>query len=343
MRKSVRMADIAKKLHVSNVTVSKALADKEGVSEELRAKIKELAAEMGYRYKNPVKPFREGITCNIGIVVAERFMNTNRSFYWEIYQNILDSLKAFSYYGIIEIIKPNIERNLFLPSFIENNKVDGLIALGQMSVEYLHLLSDQHIPMVLLDFYEEDLGLSTILSDNFYGAYCATNYLFQNGHTRIGFVGTLNATSSIQDRFLGYYKSLMTHGLDKRPDWIIDDRKNGELFTEFQLPAEMPTSFVCNCDETAYHFINYLNTQGYSVPEDISIVGFDNYIFATLCRPQLTTINVDMRRLVSATITALFHQIKKPYYTPERILVSGNLVCRNSVKNIRQKKRTCRL
>jgi len=340
MRKNIKMADIAKQLSVSNVTVSKALADKEGVSEELRAKIKTLASEMGYRYNTSAKSLKDGLTYNVGLAVAERFISPNRSFYWEMYQNILDVLKEYNYYGIMEIIKSNVENKLIPPSFLGSSKVDGLIVLGQLSTEYLRMLSEQHTPMVLLDFYGEDIGLPTILSDNFYGAYLATNFLFRNGHTKIGFVGTLNATSSIQDRFLGYYKSLMTHGVEKRPDWIIDDRADradGELFSEFSLPEEMPTAFVCNCDEVAFNFINFLAEKGYSVPEDISIVGFDNYIFATLCKPQLTTINVDMRRMASAAVTALFHKIKNPNHAPERILVSGSLVRRDSVKNIRLK------
>ncbi len=339
MKKNVKMADIAEQLHVSNVTVSKALANKEGVSEELRAKIKTLASEMGYHYNTSAKSLKDGLTYNIGVTVAERFINPNRSFYWEMYQNILDILKDYNYYGIIEIIKSDAEEKLILPSFVGNNKVDGLIVLGPLSTEYLHMLSEQRMPMVLLDFYGEDIGLTTILSDNFYGAYLATNFLFRNGHTKIGFVGTLSATSSIQDRFLGYYKSLMEHGVEKRADWIIDDRAKGDLFTEFLLPREMPTAFVCNCDEIAFSFINFLTEKGYSVPEDISIVGFDNYIFATLCKPQLTTINVDMRRMANAAVTALFHKVKNPNHAPERLLVSGSLIRRDSVKNIKPNQR----
>jgi LacI family transcriptional regulator len=118
MKKNVKMADIAQKLNVSNVTVSKALADKDGVGDELRAKIKQLANEMGYSYNSVAKSLKDGRTYNIGIVVPDRFLGKTMSFYWVLYQNISKELLKRNYYGIFEILKPEDEDNLILPKTI---------------------------------------------------------------------------------------------------------------------------------------------------------------------------------------------------------------------------------
>ena len=98
-----------------------------------------------------------------------------------------------------------------------------------------------------MDFCDEKADTDAVISDSYYGAYRMTNYLFDMGHREIAYVGTLLATGSITDRYLGYTKSLMEHGVAVREDWTIPDRdiQTGEIDTDrlMQLPQEMPTAF----------------------------------------------------------------------------------------------------
>jgi LacI family transcriptional regulator len=330
------MRDIAKILDISTVTVSKALSDKDGVSSELKDKIKAAAEEMGYRYNSLAKGMKEGKSYNIGVIIAERFVKDDMdAFYLKMYHNVVKALSKANYYGIMEIITSKEEKEFDIPNVISENKVDGVIVLGQMSQEYLSLIKKTEIPLVFLDFYDEHLDVDAIISDSFFGAYTLTNHLISMGHREIGFVGNIYATSSILDRYLGYYKALITNRIHLQEDWIVKDRDDDGEFIDFVLPGTMPTAFVCNCDSVAYLFIRKLKLMGYQVPEEISVVGFDNYIYASLSSPRLTTVEVDTEMMAETAIHAVMKKIEGDMRSLGRKVIGGNLVIRESVKDLK--------
>lgn len=335
MVKNVTMKDIALRLDVSTVTVSKALSDKEGVGKELKDKIKKAADELGYRYNAAAKAIKDGINCNIGIVVSERFIHEG-AFYSKMYQSAIKKLSDVNYFGLLEIITDEDEENCIVPNIIQNNKVDGLIILGQMSRKYVEMMEKYKLPFLFLDFYNEDYTADSIIGDSIYGTYVLTNYLIEKGHSDIGFVGTILQTSSILDRYIGFYKALVQNRLPLHPEWVIDDRDKKGNFIEFALPGKMPTAFVCNCDEVAYNFIKRLKKEGYMVPEDVSVVGFDNYIYSTLTNPKLTTFESNIDNMAENAVEAIIRKVKDKNYVLGRKVISGKLVIRDSVKDIRK-------
>ena len=333
-KKAVTMSDIAKAMNVSTVTVSKALGDRDGVSAELRERIKQKATEMGYRVHAGSHGAKDGLTYNIGIIVAKHFISDASSFYWIVYRYIVELLQKQNYYGMLEVVNDHNGMEE-LPNSVLDHKVDGLIVLGQLSDEYISRLMSHQLPTVFLDFYGSREDVDAVLSDSFYGAYMLTSHLIENGHRRIGFLGSISSTSSIQDRYLGYYKALLENRIPLRQDWVIGDRSNeSDIFPEFPLPADMPTAFVCNCDETAYKLVNQLKNAGYSIPDDISIVGYDNHIYSTICNPRLTTIDVNSRVMSTEAVDIILHKIRDGNYRRGRTLVTGKLVRRESVKKI---------
>lgn len=333
--KNVTMRDIAKHLDISTVTVSKALSDKDGVSTELKDKIKTVAEEMGYRYNSLAKGMKEGKSYNIGVIIAERFVKDDMdAFYLKMYHNVVKALSKANYYGIMEIVTSKEEKESEVPNVISENKVDGIIVLGQMNPEYLSSISKTEIPMVFLDFYDEHLDVDAVISDSFFGAYTLTNHIISMGHRNIGFVGNIFATSSILDRYLGYYKALITNKIHVNEKWIVKDRDDDGEYIDFILPDDMPTAFVCNCDSVAYLFIRKLKKLGYKVPEEISVAGFDNYIYASLSSPRLTTVEVDMEMMAETAIHAVMMKIEGDSRSLGRKVIGGNLVIRESVKNL---------
>lgn len=333
--KNVTMKDIAQILDVSTVTVSKALSDKEGVSAELREKIKETAKQLGYRYNSLAKGMKEGRSYNIGVIIAERYIKDDMdAFYLKMYHNLVIALSNDDYYGIMEIVSHKDEKELTMPNMISEKKVDGVVILGQMKTEYLLMIKNTEIPLVFLDFYDEQLDVDSIISDNFHGAYILTNYVISMGHKKIGFVGNIFATKSILDRYLGFYKALMTNQIEFNEDWLVLDRDDSGEYIDFQLPEEMPTAFVCNCDSVAYLFINKLKKMGYSIPEEISVVGFDNYIYATLSSPRLTTIQVDIEAMAEMAVHEVMSKIEGDKRVFGRKVISGNLIIRDSVSKL---------
>ncbi|HBJ25657.1 MAG TPA: transcriptional regulator, partial [Ruminococcaceae bacterium] len=203
-KKAVTMSDIAKAMNVSTVTVSKALGDRDGVSAELRERIKQKATEMGYRVHAGTHGAKDGLTYNIGIIVAKHFISDASSFYWIVYRYIVELLQKQNYYGMLEVVNDHNGMEE-IPNSVLDHKVDGLIVLGQLSDEYISKLISHQLPTVFLDFYGSREDADAVLSDNFYGAYMLTSHLIENGHRRIGFLGSIGSTSSIQDRYLGYY------------------------------------------------------------------------------------------------------------------------------------------
>lgn len=336
--KSITMKDIAKRLGVSTVTVSKALSDKEGVGSELKELIKKTAAELGYRYNSAARAIKNGKSGNIGIIIAERFVSMRSeghvAFYTRMYHCVIKELSDLNYFGMMEIVSDDAEDNCVVPNLIQNSKVDGLIILGQMSCKYVRMIEKYNIPFLFLDFYNEDYTVDSIISDSIYGTYILTNYLIGKGHKKIGFVGSILQTSSILDRYLGYYKAMLENRLPLVEEWVIDDRDKKGNFIDFKLPETMPTAFVCNCDEVAYHFIRRLKSEGYSIPDDISVVGFDNYIFATLTNPRLTTFESNIESMAQNAAEAIIRKVSDSSYMLGRKVVSGKLIIRDSVRDI---------
>lgn len=334
MIKAVKMSDIAKRFNVSNVTVSKALSGKEGVSDALRKKIQQAAAEMGYRYNTAAKSLKEGRNYNVGVLIPERFIGSNTSFYWILHNNIAKELMGRNYYCIMEVLKPEDEAGHTLPRIIQENKVDGVIVLGQICAGYIEFIRGTYKNLVFLDFYDKSTDTDTVITDNFFDMYRLTDYVIQMGHTKIAYVGSVRATSSIQDRYMGYLKALLENNLPLTEAWVIADRDEQGSFIDIQLPDPMPTAFMCNCDEVALLVIKKLKERGYSVPEDISVAGFDNYFMADMYEPQLTTVAVNMQELAKTAVDILLNKILHPNSKPQRRLIHGSLMIRSSVKKL---------
>lgn len=334
IKKSVTMSDIAKAMNVSTVTVSKALGGREGVSEALRGKIKQKAIEMGYRVHTGNRTGKDGLTYNIGIIVAKQFISEPSAFYWIIYKHLVELLQKQNYYGMLEVV--DNENGVFeIPNSVSDKKVDGLIVLGQFSDSYVDKLMSYYIPAVLLDFCVAREDADAVLSDNFYGAFQLTSHIIANGHRKIAFLGNIHGTSSVQDRFLGYYKALLENRISLRQEWIIRSQNaDGEVLKSFELPEEMPTAFVCSSDECAFVLVNQLKNAGLRVPQDVSVAGYDNHIYSTMCSPHLTTMDVDGYRMAKEASDILLAKIRGDEGKHGRTLVSGKLVVRDSVRNL---------
>lgn len=335
MAKAVRLADIGKRLNVSAVTVSKALSGQKGVSAEMRSKIIQVAEEMGYT--KSVQEEKKSYT--IGVIVAERYLGEGQSFYWQLYQEVSQRAISRNCFTIFEVIERAVEQEGILPKIITEKKVDGIIIMGAFKAGYAdYLVNTIQIPLLNLDTPGTMDTCDSVVSNNLMGGYRMTNYLFEMGHSRIGYVGTRLATTSIDDRYLGYMKSLMEHGVPYREDWIIDDRDRETGFVDaevnFQMPEEMPTAFFCNCDTSASILIRKLNKMGYSVPEDVSVVGFDNFVTERFGDVGLTTYEINTKEMARRAVHILTHKMTNSHYSTGMFMLPGTFIERGSVRRI---------
>jgi LacI family transcriptional regulator len=324
------MSDIARELGVSTVTVSKALSGKDGVGKELRKAIVQKAEAMGYVYNSLPRSMLQGRTYNIGILIASKYLGEN-SFYWIFYQRLLHTLKDTSYTGILEVVNDDDELACAAPSIVTANKIDGLILLGQFSNAYLSAITTTVRQCVFLDFYSEIGQCDCVASNTFLGSYNLTKLLLAAGHTKIAFVGSISATTSIIDRYMGYCKAMLEVRLPY--DAAIDDRDTrGVYLTELRLQTGSYTAYVCNSDQMAGNVIRQLRKAGMAVPGDISLVGFDNESEAVTDGIGVTSLEMNIDSMCGKSIGTLIQHIESEGYGPPGIsFVDGTIVIKQSI------------
>ncbi|HEY8389378.1 MAG TPA: LacI family DNA-binding transcriptional regulator [Clostridia bacterium] len=334
MKSGIKMKDIAKELGISTVTVSKALADKDGVSEELRERIKQKAMEMGYKISSISQAMRTGRQNNIGILICERYLE-DHSFYWSLYQYILLKLMKKQYFGILEILSGTDEKQLVMPKILMENKVDAIIAVGQFKKRYLNKLAEECADkLMFLDFYDLRLPISSVAADNYNGGYEITRHLINSGHKDILYVGDIYATTSIMDRAMGYYKCMLEYECPIREHWYLSDRNDDGLIIEPDFPEKLPTAFVCNSDNTANMLYHILTKKGYKIPEDISIVGFDNFSTGVPADIGITTMEVGREQLAQSAAELIDSILNKKTNETVRINLNFKLIEKQSVKKL---------
>ena len=328
----VRMQDIANQVGVSAVTVHNALTGRKGVSDEIREKILDTAREMGYfqnskRADGKTRGFR-----NIGVIISEKYLADYITFYWKIYMEMAMKAPEKNCAVMAEVLKHDAENTRKLPCFVEENAVEGLIVMGEINREYISFLkSNVKMPVVFLDFYYKEIACDAVVTDGFYGMYLLTEYLYERGFRRMAYVGSIHATSSIMDRYCGFRRSLLEHDIAFREEWLLEDRDEiGEII--LNLPKELPDAFVCNCDLVASRLIDELEKQGILVPEDCSVVGFDNYLYPGLSDRGITTYEVDMKGMAEAALGKVLAKLDGFEGAGRIGLVTGHIVEKSSVK-----------
>ncbi len=339
MAKSVRLKDIAERIGVSTVTVSKALSGQKGMSESLREKIHNLAGEMGYVPSVSRKAEANNKSYTIGLIISEQYMNDYSALYSRLHQQVSQLAMEKGCYTMLEVISSFSEKEGAIPRLITDKKVDGLMIIGRLSERYLRLLRQQSgLAMIYLDFCYHTGKEDAVVADSYNGGYCLTNYLYDRGHRDIAFVGSILASGSITDRYFGYRKALLEHNIEFKEEWLIPDRNvktgvvDGSKYV--QLPEKMPTAFVCSSDVTANVLIKKLAENGYKVPDDISIVSFDSYIYPSLGDVKLTTYGVDSYEMARNAVLNLIRKISKERYRQGVLILEGHMSEGESVKKI---------
>lgn len=336
MAKHVTLVDIAERVGVSNVAVSKALSGKPGVSDEMRKKIKAVAQELGYIHSPQSRMHGQSAgstTGNIGVIVPERYYGYSISFYGQLYEKVVKALYGNDYYGILELVTKENEQQVQIPRVMQEKKVDGLILMGQMDERYIDFMEKQEdLPVMFLDTYLPSATFDTVISDGYYGTYILTNYILEKGHKRVGFVGSVDATSSIADRYWGYRRALREHGIAYQEEWEIRDRdSDGRSYEKLELSNGPLDAYVCNSDFAAYILIQNLEEAGYAVPKDVSVAGFDNFLPLGIEFDRITTYGVDMERMAERCVQTLIHKIRKEPYLDGVQMITGHVMEKETV------------
>ncbi len=327
----ISMQTIADYLNISKVTVYKALNNQQYVSDELRKKIIQTAKELGY-LKTANK--NQALNNSLAFIVPKRFFLENDNFYTTIFYYLNKACHNDGLILSLYVINNEDESNCTIPNISSLNECDGIFIAGEMKDKYINSIGELGLPILLIDFNKPDLNYDTVIVDNFFNGYTATNYLIEKGHTNIGFVGIPSQTSNISDRFFGYQKALVSNNLNYNPAWHLANNNHitGVYSLETVLPKVLPTAFVCHCDRSAYFLIQRLNMENIKVPEDISIISFDNTDLAENSTPKLTTIDINTKVIAERSYAQLRSRIDNSNLLQQRIYIPCRIVERDSVR-----------
>lgn len=329
MKRRITMQDIADKLGVTKVTVSKYFKGSDDISEKMKKNIARVAEELGYVYNSTKK-------VSVGVLTPSVFLEKDEDFYTQIYKNLTEDANQYNIHLILNVVKDEEEESCKLPYILQDGSIDALIVLGQLSKEFIRFLLDLKIPIVLIDFHYRDIDLDTIVSNNFQASYEITSYLMDCGHKQIGFVGNIKTTTSVQDRYLGYRKALLENNLLYNESYLIEDRDQDNNLIQMKLPKTVPTAFVCNNDFTAFLLVKKLKDNGYRIPEDVSVVGFDDVQYSEFSEPKLTTVRVNRGEMSKLALKSVHKRINQQNLKSMMLVTDTEIVFRDSVKKINE-------
>ena len=331
----VTIADIARLSGVSVATVSLVLRDRPGVGEVTRTRVLSAARDLGYAVRPSTAGERR--THNFGVAIKVRpddIVSIN-----QFYGPVLAGIETVCRRHDLNLLYANVpvdEANYPLewPRLLVEDAVDGLILVGERLDEKTRNLLRQHnTPVVLADAYAPGNPFDAVLIDNYGGAYEATTYLIEQGHRHIAILGSHpDAFPSVRERTEGYERALQHFRLSPiRVDCRLHPNAcRKPLADAIQKHPEITAIFACN-DDLAIAALELLPTVGRRVPEDVSVVGFDDIPQAQAVQPTLTTVSVDKLALGRQAAYMLLNRIEHPAGGMVRAMVRPTLAVRRSV------------
>ena len=325
--------DVARLAGVSTTTVSHVINETRFVSDELRARVLAAMEELNYRPNVLARGLRLGETRTIGLIVPD---NSN-PFFAEVARIVEDVGFANGYSVILCNSDGSLEKEAAYIGVLIAKHVDGVIFIAAGSkVEHVSELAGAGIPVVLADRDIAHTLADVVLVDNEQGGYDATRYLLGQGHRRIACIAGPSDVTPSADRVRGYRRALEDARVLVREEWIVpgDFRfEGGEAAVDRLLGmGQTPTAiFACN-DMMAIGALRAIRASGRQVPDDVSIIGFDDIPLASAVMPALTTVAQPITELATLATQYLIAQMQDDGDTRsrQRVVLEARLVVRAS-------------
>ncbi|WP_219836954.1 LacI family DNA-binding transcriptional regulator [Paenibacillus sp. R14(2021)] len=330
--------EIAERSGFSISTVSRTLNNYTDVNAKTREKIMQIAKEMNY-YPNAVaRSLVQKKTHTIGMFFGNKENSAlDHPFFLDIVSAVREEMGNQGY--DILLFTNKTKEHSTLTTLCRERSVDGVVLLlsgeGKKRTEQLDELQDSNIPCVAIDIPLVGDRCTYVESDNYTGAKEAVNYLISQGHRTIAFIGGDEISKQSFDRMRGYQDALMENklGMDPMLMRLGYFSKTRAVEEAGYLLAHKPniTAFFCVSDQMANVVIEFLNSRGMNVPEDISVMGFDDIKEAVYFRPRLTTIRQNKYEMGTQAARILLQTIDDEATRPEPVTLPCELVIRESV------------
>lgn len=332
----ITIKDIARLAGVSPSTVSRVVSNSPRISRDTADKVRRIMTEHGYHPNQTAKSLVSRTTHTLGIMLPrpaeELFRN---DFFGELLRGIVTQSTRMGYDLLMTTVTGEQNELNTISRLAKGRRVDGLVLLGARRDDPLiAYLSENDFPFVVIGRSETHPHIPMVDNDNVQASYDATCHLIAQGHQRIAFVSGPPTLTLSHDRLKGYRQALEEHGLESKEEWIVE----GEFLQEsgfrsmslFMSMQERPTALVAIDDNVAFGVLSGLAELGFRVPEDLSLIGFNNIPLAELATPPLSSIDIGTYQLGYTAIVSLLEAIqgKKPRKTP--LLIPHKLIVRAS-------------
>ncbi|MCU1233387.1 MAG: transcriptional regulator, LacI family [Candidatus Solibacter sp.] len=321
---------------VTHSTVSRALRNSSLVSLQTAERIQRIAREAGYRTSAVARSLVTGRSDTIGVVVT----NIADPFIAGVVSGIEETADEHDLSVFLANSNAEPEREVRVARKFEERRVDGIIVTAsRVGAQYVPLLTHMQVPIVLLNNQHPSQFAHSVMIDNVQASLDAMRYLIRLGHRRIAYLGDRSGYQSDAERYQGYHQALREAGLPLEPSLTVhgDGKPEGAEAPAAELLAllQPPTAIFCYNDLSALGAMRQVRKHGLRIPEDISVVGFDDLYISQYLNPPLTTVRQPMRqmgRLAMETLLLIFAGSD----SGDAIRVPGELIVRESTAHPRK-------
>ena len=334
---AVTIKDVAALAGVSPSTVSRTCKNNPSISEETKERVRRAMAELGYEPNFQASNLASQNSRTIGIILPASAKEVyENSFYLEAIQGISHYCNGRQYMTTIVTGQDEAEILDAVRSMSRSGKVDGFIILySKKDDPVIDYLFNEGLLYILIGKATQYTNQTIYIdNDNLLAGREAAEYLYQLGHRRIAYLGSDSSLMFSADRKAGYQLALASHQLPVRPEYCVEvknvSENNEEAIRRLLMQKDRPTAILVSDDILAVSLERVCLENHLAIPEDLSIISFNNSLFARLTSPQLTSIDIGAGQLGSEAASQIINHIENPNLLATKIIVPHHLIERDS-------------
>ena len=334
---AVTIKDVAALAGVSPSTVSRTCKNNPSISEETKERVRKAMAELGYEPNFQASNLASQNSRTIGIILPASAKEVyENSFYLEAIQGISHYCNGRQYMTTIVTGQDEAEILDAVRSMSRSGKVDGFIILySKKDDPVIDYLFNEGLLYILIGKATQYTNQTIYIdNDNLLAGREAAEYLYQLGHRRIAYLGSDSSLMFSADRKAGYQLALASHQLPVRPEYCVEvknvSENNEEAIRGLLMQKDRPTAILVSDDILAVSLERVCLENHLAIPEDLSIISFNNSLFARLTSPQLTSIDIGAGQLGSEAASQIINHIENPNLLATKIIVPHHMIERDS-------------
>ena len=333
----ITIKDVARMAKVSVATASMAINGKDGVNEKTRLKVLDAAQKLDYHPNHFAKSLIANRSLAIGLIVTD----ITNPYFGAIVKNIQKEVENIGYDLLLGISNDKLENEKKSTEYFLSRNVEGLIIVPahvhekEIELSHLYNLKRLGIPFVFITTYYKGIPGDFVMTDLEKGSYELTKYLIKNGNKKIYFISGYKELLLSSLRIKGYKKAYEEFNLAYSDEWIIEsypDFINGYNVTKKIIEKDIPEAIITVNDLLAIGALKCLKDNGIKVPDEVSVAGYDDLLFAAIAETPLTTVRQPIEDICKNSVRILMERINQQNSLENRMFLEPELVIRKSTR-----------